>query len=112
MLDGRVLEIRVNGDSQIGRKRPGRRRPDEEKDFPTTERSIYQRRVAGERELDVNGRASMLMIFDLCFGERCLIVYAPVDGTRALVDVAALDETTEEARRLCLVSIRHCQIRI
>ncbi len=54
----------------------------------------------------------MLVIFNLGFGQRCLIVNAPVDGPRAFVDVTALDEAAEQARRFRFVVVRHREIRI
>src|SRR5205823_1877290 len=66
----------------------------------------------GERELDVDRGTRVLAVFDFGFGERGLVVYAPVDGARAFVDVAALDEETEEACGLRLVVVRHRQIRV
>src|SRR6185503_4856226 len=52
------------------------------------------------------------MIFNLCLGQCRLILYAPVDGPRAFVDVTALDEATKQASSFRLVMVRHRQVGI
>ena len=54
----------------------------------------------------------MLFVFDLGFGERRLVVDAPVDGPPAFVNITTLDEAPEQPRRLGLVSLRHRQVRV
>src|SRR5262245_27744778 len=52
------------------------------------------------------------MIFDLGFGERCLIFETPVNRSRALVNPATLDEAREHARRLGFIVVRHREVGI
>ena len=52
--------------------------------------------VVVHRELDVHGRAGVILIFDLRLGQRRLIVIAPVHGLEALVDVALLVHCAED----------------
>ncbi len=116
----RVLELRVDGDAEVGGQRPRRRRPDEEEDLARVVlvaedlalEDLGLDRVLRERELDVDGRARVLAVLDLGLGQSGLVVDAPVDGARALVDVAALDEAAELPRRLRLVVVRHRQVRV
>ena len=54
----------------------------------------------------------MLSILNLSFGQRGLIVNAPVHRPRAFVDKAALDETRKQARGLGFIVIRHCHVGI
>src|SRR5919204_199529 len=59
VLHRRVIEVRVDGDAEVGRERPGRRRPDEEVDLARVVLVAEQlaleglrlERVLGEREL-------------------------------------------------------------
>ncbi len=52
------------------------------------------------------------MILNLRFRERGLILDAPVNGSRAFVDVTSFDEACEHARGLRFVVVRHREIRI
>ena len=53
--------------------------------FPASAGSS-RRRIFGQRVLHPDGRAGMVFVFDLGFGQRSLVVDAPVDRTQALVD--------------------------
>ena len=76
------------------------------------QRRIDRRGIATQRKLHVNGRARVLVVFHFRFCERRLVLDAPVNRARAFVDVAALDEAREHARRLRFVVVRHREIRI
>ena len=54
MLKRRILKVRMNRNSEVGRQRPGRGGPDQNRNLPTSERRIDQGRIAGERKLYVN----------------------------------------------------------
>ena len=65
-----------------------------------------------KRKLHVNRRTRVLVVFDFGFGQRRLIVNAPVDRPRAFVDVATLDEASKQPRRFRFVVVRHREVRI
>src|ERR1051326_4277498 len=52
------------------------------------------------------------MVFNFSFGQRRLIVNAPVHGSRAFVNEAALDEARKQPRRLGFVMVGHCDVGI
>ena len=54
----------------------------------------------------------MLVVFDLSFCERRLIVDAPIDGARAFVDKAAFDKAREQPRRFGFVVVGHRDVRV
>ena len=76
---------------------------------PAPDRS---RRIATQRKLHVDRRARVLVVFNLRFRERRLVLDAPVNRARAFVDVTTLDEAREHARGLGFVVVRHREIRI
>ena len=112
MLERRVLKVRMHGDTEIGGKRPGRRCPDQDEDFPASQRGIDQRRVATQGKLNVDRWTGVLLVFNFGFGKRSLIVNALVHGPRTFVDVSTFNETTKKPRRLGLIMVRHREVRI
>src|SRR6266498_2090487 len=54
----------------------------------------------------------MLVIFNLSFGQCSLIVYAPVNGPGAFVDVSSLDKAAKQPGCFCFIVIRHREVRI
>ena len=52
------------------------------------------------------------MIFDLSFRQCCLIMNAPIDWSRAFIDITAFDEAAKQSCRFRLVMVRHGQIGI
>ena len=54
----------------------------------------------------------MLVILDFGFGQRRLVVYAPIDGAGAFVNEAAFDKAGKQPRCLSLVMVRHGDIGI
>src|SRR6185436_13267789 len=52
------------------------------------------------------------MVFNFSFSQRRLIVNAPVNRTRAFVDVTALDKASKHSRGFSFVMIRHGEIRV
>ena len=69
-------------------------------------------KIVVHRELDVHGRAGVVLIFDLSLGQRRLVVVAPVDGLEALVDVALFVHRAEDLDLFCLKARRHRLIRM
>ena len=111
---GRVVELRMKRDRQVRRNRPGRRRPDEDRDVAARQRRHalreFRRALRRERELDVDRRRGVILVLDLRLGERSAAVDAPVHRLLALVDQALLDELPEAARDRRLVLEVHRQV--
>ena len=107
-----ILEIRMDCDAQVSRQRPGCGGPDQHENFSPGQGGIDQRRITGQRKLYVHRGTGVLSVFDLGFGQRRLIVDAPVDGARAFVDIATLNEAAELSRGLGFVVVGHRQVRI
>ena len=76
-------------DGEVAGQRPDRGRPDDEVQLAPVKMAELAE-VVVHRELDVHGRAGVVLIFDLRLGQRRLVVIAPVHGLEALVDVALL----------------------
>ena len=55
------------------------------------------RGIGRQREANPDGRAGVVLVFDLGFGQRGAVVDAPVDRLQAFVDVAAVEEIDERA---------------
>ena len=96
-IDGDVLELRMEGDGHVGRDGPGRGGPDEAVDLAAGERGIDGGGVGRECEANPDGRAGVVLVLDLGFGQRGAVVDAPVDGLETFVDVAAIEEIDERA---------------
>ena len=110
----RVVELRVEGDRQVRRNRPGRGRPDQDRDAATGQLRVRARRarraVRRQRELHVDRRRGVVRVLDFSFRERGPAVDAPVDRLLALVDEPALDELAQRARDRRLVIEVHRQV--
>ena len=65
-----------------------------------------------KRKLHVDRRTRVLVILNLSFRQRGLILDAPVNGSRAFVDVTTLDEACKHARGFGFVVVRHREVRI
>src|SRR6185503_16399665 len=112
VLERRVFKIRMNGDAEVCRQRPGRRGPDQHENFSTSERRIDERRIALQRKLHVDRWARVLMIFNFSFRERRLVLDAPVNRTRAFVNPATFDKPREHPCSFGFVVVRHREIRV
>src|SRR5207302_8247776 len=106
-LESDVFKIGMHGDAEVGRERPRCRRPDQHEDFTACQRRIDLRGIACQWKLDVHRRTLVLMVLNFRFGERCLIVDAPVNGACAFVHETALDKPREQTGRLSFVMVRH-----
>ena len=82
-------------DGEVAGQRPDRGRPNDEAELALIEMAELAE-VVVHRELDVHGRAGVVLIFDLRLGQRRLVVIAPVYGLEALVDVALLVHCAED----------------
>src|SRR3989442_1742407 len=106
-LDRDVTLRRVDGDREVGRQRPRRRRPDHGEGTPAGEFRLELRRHRAQRELHPHRGRPLILVFDLRLRQRRLAVHAPVDRLEPLVDEAPADETAELARDDRLVGRRH-----
>ncbi len=112
VLECRVFKVRMYCDSEIGRQRPRGRGPYQHKNLSACERRIDLRRITFERKLHIDRWTRVLVIFNLGFRQRGLILDAPVNRSRSLVDPATLDEAREHPSGFGFVVVRHCEIRI
>src|SRR5690242_16177636 len=89
-IDGCVIEVGIHGDSKVSRKRPRRSCPDQHENRLALSVDFRDRRgtvllkleylIVRQREFHIDRRTGVLFILDLGFGERGLIMYAPVNG--------------------------------
>ncbi len=64
-------------------------------------------RIADESVADVDAGRGVLLVFDLGFGERGLVVDAPVDGAKAFVDEILFEEVVEGFDDAGFVAVGH-----
>src|SRR2546423_12263206 len=95
-----IFKLRMHRDAEICRQSPGRGCPDQRENFSSGQRWIDRRGIALQRKLNVNGRTGALVIFDFRLSERRLIVNAPVNRARALVNEAACHKLGVQMRRI------------
>ena len=100
-----VGDIGPEGDGAVGRDRPGRRRPDQDRGAL----EVAVERV-DDRELDPDRRRGLLVVFDLGFGERRLLHGRPHDRLRAAVELVGHRETHDLAGDLRLRRESHGRI--
>src|SRR5215467_13146732 len=91
-----VLKLRMDGDSEIRRDRPGRRCPD-------CDRSPSGQRACLNREADIDRGIGPLLILNLSLGESRLGSCAPEDRFSALVDQILFYEICENGQDLRFV---------
>ena len=112
----RVVELRVNRDSLVGRKRPGRRGPDHDAGAARRQRlqaeAPREVRTIDRRKLHVDRRRRALFVFDLGLRQRRAAIDAPVHGLVALVQVTVADDLRERTQLLGLVAWRQRQVRV
>ena len=115
-LVGAVVEVGMEGDGQVGRDGPGRRRPDQDRHLAAGKRRDARREIASRRrrqgELDVDRRRGVVLVLDLGLGQRGAAVRAPVHRLLALVDEPLLDEAAQRAGDRRLVAVVHRQVRL
>ena len=110
----RVIEFRMEGDRQVRRNRPRRRRPDQHRDVEALQLGDPAAELLGagrrEGELDVDRRRGVLLVFHFRLGKRGAAMNAPVHRLLALVDESLLDELPERPRDRRLVLEVHRQV--
>ena len=112
VLDDGVIEIRSDCDGQVGRKRPGRGRPDHGIERLLDRKAQTLDGIVGQTEADVHRRRGMVLVFDLSLGQRRLTVSAPVHRLETLVDHPGLKEASERVGDGRLILEGHRQIRM
>ena len=111
IFDNHVALVGVERDGKVAGKGPDRGRPDHEVELRLIEmRELTQ--IIVHRELDVHSCAGVVLIFDLGFCQRGLVVIAPVDGLESLIDIALFVHRAEDFDLLCLKARRHGLIRM
>ena len=102
-----VVEIGAECDRAIAGQGPGRRRPDHRR---STGQSGMARRH--DRKAHPDRVRAMVVILDLCLGERGLLDDRPQDRLRALVEAAIAQKLADLAHDLRLGVEAHRQIRV
>ena len=112
-----VCRIGLQRDRDVGRQRPGRRRPDDDRErhAVVVEPEFREQRPAlrvVRAKADVDRRRRVVLVLDLRFGERGLVVDAPQRRAQAFVEVVALRKVRQrlDDRRLELRRDRHVRI--
>ena len=95
-LDDGICLVRMQGDGEVAGQRPDGGSPDDEAELGEVEVAELSKIVL-HRELDVNGGAGIVLILDLGLGESGLVLGAPVDGLKSLIDMAVLIHLAEDA---------------
>ena len=105
-LDDGIALVRVEGDADVAGQGPDGGGPDQKEEL----RVIQVRELAlvvGHGELDVDGGAGVVLIFDLGLGQGGLVLGAPVDRLQALVDVSVAVHLAEDAHLVGLEALGH-----
>ena len=79
VLHDSVALVGVQGDGKVAGQRPDRGRPNDEVELGLVEMAQLAEIVV-HRELDVHGRAGIVLILDLRLSQGGLVVIAPVNG--------------------------------
>ena len=112
----RIVKLGMKRDCEIRRNRPGCGRPYQHRHVTTCEcrdaRRQLVRAFGRKRELDVDRRRRVWLVFDLRFGKRRSAMNAPVHRFLAFVDQPLLHEAPERTRDGRLVAVIHRQIRL
>ena len=105
-LDDGILLIRVQGDGKVAGERPDSRSPDDEEELALIDvRELAV--IVVHRELDIDGGAGIVLIFDLGLGESGLVLGAPVDGLESLIDMAVAVHLAEHADFISFEALVH-----
>ena len=105
-FDNRIALVRVQGDADIAGQRPDRRGPDQEEETRGVQMG-EPALVVAHGKLHIDGRAGVVLVFDLSLGESGFILGAPVDGLESLVDIALLVHPPEDPGLLGLEALVH-----
>ena len=80
-----VLFMRMERHGHRSRQRPGSSGPDDGGDFFARESRINLRGIVEQRVLHPDGWRGVVLVFNFGFGQRGLVVHAPIDGAQTLV---------------------------
>ena len=111
VADDDIAFDRVQRDGKVAGQRPDCGGPDDEREvllFLVRQLAL----IVVQRELDVDGGAGVILVFDLGLGQRGLVVVAPVDGLQTLIDVALLVHCAEDLDFLGLKARGHGLVRM
>src|SRR6267378_4038256 len=101
----------MKSERAIVRQRPGRGGPDDSAYVTANSRRITFA-ATHDPKLHPDRRTGVVLIFDFGFGERGVVVDAPIDGLAATVNVALLHEIEESAGDGGLILMAHGEIGI
>ena len=102
-FDDRILVARAYADRKVRGQRPCGGRPnDEEHLIGIDAHRLELAEIVGHTELDIDGMAGILGVFDLCFRESRLTLGTPVNGLETLVDIALVRHFGKDLDLLCL----------
>ena len=104
---GGVVELRVQGDAEVGRECPGRGGPDDEGVAVFLESAETG---ALNFKLYENGRGGLLLVLHLSFRQRGLGTVAPEDGALGTIDEAFLQELRKGAHDVGLIGGREREV--
>jgi len=109
-----VIELRVEGDGQVGRDGPGRGGPDDHVRIflVVPEPRDPFRYVRDHLEAHEDGRRGLVVVFDLRLGQRRLARGAPVHRLSGLVQGTLADERAQLSDDGGLVPVGHGHIRV
>ena len=111
-IDDNVWQFRVQTNRQVGRDRPRRGCPDDKRQGFVLKADQLFRQFVVEGKLHINGRRTMIVVFNLCFGQGGHARGAPMDWFPAFIKTAALGKACEFPCGGRLVVGRHGQVRI
>ena len=100
-LHHRVALVGMQGDGQVAGQRPDGGGPDHEGQLAVIQMGQLAQIVV-DGELDIDGGAGIVLVLDLCLGQRRLVVGAPVHGLETFVDMAVLVHLAEDPNLLRL----------
>ena len=106
-LDDAVAQRFAIGDRAVAGQRPGRRGPDDDRDILEV-----RKRGTDDRKGNIDHGRSVVVVFDLGFGECRPLDTGPHDGFRAAIELARHDELAELADDLCLGGVTHRRVGI
>ena len=107
-----VFKFRVKSYRHARGKCPRSCRPDDDGDFAVPQSGIEFRRVRKQRIFHIDRAAAAVLVFDLSFGKRSLVVDTPIDGLQPAINVAFLEELQEYFGSQGFVAVVHRQIRL
>ena len=94
-----IVEAGMKRDGQVGRNRPWRGGPYEDRDRPVGQFRCLPdellRALWAERKLHIDRRRGVVLVFDLGLSKRCAATQTPMNRLFPLVDRSLLDKAAE-----------------